>query len=254
MILAAHQPQFIPWLGYFDKIDRADVFVLLDTVQFKKNEWQNRNRIKAASGTQWLTVPVSFRFGDAVREVRIDERQNWRRKHLATLRTCYARTIHFEPVHRAYRSVIEASSSNLADLNTAMLKSMMGALDIATPMLSASELEGLPKDRDERLIALCRRLGARTYLAGSGSRAYLNVDRFVRAGIDVVFQSYRHPTYSQLFGNFTPQLSALDLLFNCGPGSASILRAGRNATKGDAWASTGACETPSSRVDEGGGG
>ncbi|MFQ5791494.1 MAG: WbqC family protein, partial [Acidobacteriota bacterium] len=117
MILAAHQPQFAPWLGFFDKLDRADVFVLLDNVQYKKNEWQNRNRIKASTGPQWLTVPVSFRFGQTIGEVAINHRQKWQRQHLASLRACYGRAPHFGSVFSLYEELLRRPWDRLSELN-----------------------------------------------------------------------------------------------------------------------------------------
>lgn len=227
MILAAHQPQFAPWLGYFDKLDRADVFVLLDNVQFKKNEWQNRNRIKGSGGPQWLTVPVSGDFGRKIVELDIVSRQNWPERHLKTLRTCYGRAPHYEATFSRYESVACRPWKKLADLNIQLLHDLLAQIGLERRILLASELGPLSEDRDERLIELCRKLGAETYLAGAGGRDYMELERYRAAGIEVVFQEYRHPTYPQLFGDFAPNLSVLDLLFNCGPRSMEIIREGR---------------------------
>lgn len=227
MILAAHQPQFAPWLGFFDKLDRADVLVLLDNVQFKKNEWQNRNRIKSSAGPQWLTVPVSFHFGDRIRDVKIAHRQDWCRRHLESLRACYGRTPHFQTIFALYGGATAHTWDKLCDFNIALIRALMSELGVTTPIVIASELPSLPEDRDERLIGLCRRLGAHTYLAGDGGRAYMGLERFERAGLAVVFQQYEHPTYPQRFGPFMPRLSILDLLFNCGDSSLDIVRSGR---------------------------
>lgn len=227
MILAAHQPQFAPWLGYFDKLDRADVFVLLDNVQFKKNEWQNRNRIKGSEGPQWLTVPVSGQFGRNIMELDIVSRQNWPERHLKTLRTCYGRASHYEATFSSYETVACRPWKKLADLNIQLLHDLLAQMGLERRILLASELGPLSEDRDERLIELCRKLGAETYLAGAGGRDYMELERYRAAGIEVVFQEYRHPTYPQLFGDFAPNLSVLDLLFNCGPRSMEIIREGR---------------------------
>lgn len=233
MILAAHQPQFLPWLGFFDKLDRADVFVLLDNVQYKKNEWQNRNRIKGSRGPQWLTVPVSFRHGERIREVAVSLREDWPRRHLATLRACYGRSDHFERFYRWCEKLIaEPRWERLSELNVALLDAVRHELGISTTVLLASEIGPETSDRDGRLIALCRDLGADTYLAGAGGRAYMNVERFAEDGIRVEFQDYRHPVYPQLFGEFQPALSVLDLLFNCGPGSLTVIRNGSGRNEG----------------------
>ena len=228
-MLAAHQPQFAPWLGFFDKLDRADVFVLLDNVQYKKNEWQNRNRIKGAAGPQWLTIPVSGRFGQEIGELDIAQRENWQARHLKTLRTCYSRAPHFAETFSHYERIASRRWEKLADLNVQLLRDLVEQLNLETKILLASELGPLPDHRDERLIELCRKCGARNYLAGAGGRGYMELERYQAAGLDVIFQNYQHPAYPQLFGPFTPNLSVLDLLFNCGPTSMEILRGGRAA-------------------------
>jgi len=228
-MLAAHQPQFAPWFGFFDKLDRADVFVLLDNVQYKKNEWQNRNRIKGASGPQWLTVPVSGRFGQEIRELDVAARENWQGRHLKTLRTCYGRAPHFAETLCVYERIAHRPWQKLAELNVQLLRELVAQLNVKTEILLASELGLLPHQRDERLIELCRRYGSKTYLAGAGGRTYMELERYRAAGVEVVFQDYQHPVYPQLFGEFTANLSVLDLLFNCGPDSLEIIRGGRAA-------------------------
>jgi WbqC-like protein family len=230
LILAAHQPQFAPWLGFFDKLDRADVFVLLDNVQFKKNEWQNRNRIKGSGGPQWLTVPVSGRFGQTIEELDIAQREIWPARHLKSLRTCYSRAPYFAETIARYERIVCRSWEKLGALNIHLLFDLLAQMSLAQKrVLIASELDPLPENRDERLIELCRKCGAETYLAGSGGRDYMGLERYQAAGLEVVFQEYRHPSYPQLFGTFTPHLSVLDLLFNCGPDSMEIIRSGRAA-------------------------
>jgi WbqC-like protein family len=230
-MLAAHQPQFAPWLGFFDKLDRVDVFVLLDNVQYKKNEWQNRNRIKGAAGPQWLTVPVSGHFGQEIRELDIAQRETWQARHLKTLRACYGRAPHFADTLSLYDGIARRPWKKLADLNVGLLRELVTVLHLKTEILLASELGPLPNHRDERLIELCRKTGARNYLAGTGGRDYMELERYQAAGLTVVFQDFRHPEYPQLFGNFTPNLSVLDLLFNCGPASMEIIRSGRAVLK-----------------------
>lgn len=232
MILAAHQPQFAPWLGFFDKLDRADVFVLLDNVQFKKNEWQNRNRIKGSAGPQWLTVPVSCRHGEKIQDVAISSRQDWPKRHLATLRACYGRSAHFESVYGLCDEVVAGRCwERLSELNITLITALRRLLGISTAVHVASGLGVDIDDRDGRLIGLCRELGADAYLAGAGGRSYMNLERFADEGIRVLFQDYRHPVYPQLFGDFQPALSVLDLLFNCGPGSLDVIREAERAER-----------------------
>ena len=227
MRLAAHQPQYMPWLGYFDKMDRVDHFVLLDTVQFKKNEWQNRNRIRTADGWQWLTVPVRYRHPMAIRDVTIDESSPWRRKHREALRIQYARAPHVVATLDAVDPVLGEPCGSLAELNTRTVRILAGLLGVRTPITLASSLDDLPQGADDRLIALCRAFGCRTYLAGMGGRDYMDLEAYRRAGIEVEFQAYRHPLYRQAHTGFESALSSIDCAMNCGSGAAVVMRSTR---------------------------
>jgi WbqC-like protein len=229
MRLAAHQPQYLPWLGFFDKMDRVDRFVLLDTVQYKKNEWQNRNRIRIATGWQWLTVPVHYRFPMTIREVEIDEIGSWRRKHREALRIHHARSGFKDAVLPAIEAIFDEPFPSLAALNLRIVRLLAGLLGVRTPLVLASEVPGLPEGADERLIALCRHFGATDYLAGQGGAAYMDLRVYAAAGVRVAFQSFRHPVYRQAYAGFEPNLSAIDLLLNCGPGSIERIRETREA-------------------------
>jgi hypothetical protein len=230
MRLAAHQPQYLPWLGYFDKLDRVDRFVLLDVVQYKKNEWQNRNRIRTRDGWQWLTVPVHYRFPMSIREVTLDdEGGRWRRKHREALRTHYARSPHRAAILPELEALLDETHPSLAHLNARTVRLLADRLGVRTPISLASEVPGLPEGPDERLIGLCRQFGCVEYLAGAGGAAYMDLDAWRRAGIAVEFQDFRHPVYPQAYPGFEAHLSALDLLCNCGPGSIARIRATREA-------------------------
>lgn len=225
MRLAAHQPQYLPWLGYFDKMDRVDLFVLLDVVQYKKNEWQNRNRIRTADGWQWLTVPVHYRFPMRIHEVGIDESSSWRRKHGEALRTQYARAARRDAILPRLLALLQEEAPDLASLNTRTVKLLAELLGVRTPIVSASKLGPLPEGADERLIHLCRHFGCTTYLAGAGGQEYMDLRTYRRAGIEVRFQAFRHPLYRQVYPSFEPNLSAVDLLLNEGPGTILKVRA-----------------------------
>ena len=218
MILAAHQPQYLPWLGYFDKMARADRFVLLDTVQYKKNEWQNRNRIRAGAGSQWLTVPVHARFPARCDEVEADDTSTWRRKHVATLRQVYARAPHRDEVLPALERLLQRPLRRLVEINLEAIRILADLLEVRTETILASSLAGIPEGPDARLIALCRRFGADRYLAGAGGRDYMDLAAWKHAGIAVEFQQFRGPVYDQGRPGFEPNLSAVDFLMHCGPG------------------------------------
>jgi hypothetical protein len=224
MIVAVHQPQYLPWLGYFDKIDKADIFVLLDTVQFKKNEWQNRNKIKTAQGWQWLTVPVMYTYPQLINEVTINNRVNWQHKHRQALLSNYKRAPYFDMVEKILGEILSSSWEYISQLNMEAVKRLVTMLGIDTPLYIASELGEFPQDPDERLVALTKHFGAGTYLAGMGGRGYMNLDTYSRNGIKVIFQDFKHPVYQQLFGEFEPFMSVIDLIFNHGDKSLTILR------------------------------
>lgn len=226
MTVSIHQPQYLPWLGFFDKVDAADVFVVLDTVQFKKNEYQNRNRIKTSQGWQWLTVPVRHRFPQRIDEVTVDPTSPWAHKHRQALITNYAGAPHFDWLFPAIEEILDADWDGIAGLNRRTVDVLMARLDIRTPVRAASEWD-LGDDPTGRLVAICRHVGAETYLSGAGGRDYLDLARFRDAGIRVVFQDFAHPEYPQQFGAFEPYMSAVDLLFNCGPDSLDVIRSGR---------------------------
>ena len=224
MIVAVHQPQYLPWLGYFDKIEQADVFVLLDTVQFKKNEWQNRNRIKTAQGWQWLTVPVLYRFPQMIAEVQINNREKWQHRHQQAILSNYRKAPHWNRLEVFFEEIFSCDWTSIARLNSRVVKRLCKLLGIETPLFIASEMGEFPDDPDERLMAIVKHFGADTYLAGSGGRGYMQLDRYRDNGITVRFQEYRHPVYSQLFGEFEPFMSVIDLILNHGDESLKILR------------------------------
>ncbi len=226
MIVAVHQPQFMPWLGYFDKMDQADCFVVLDVVQFKKNEWQNRNRIKAVSGLQWLTVPVLHQFPSRLLDVQVNRAVRWQHKHLQALRTNYARARAWAAVWPEVESLYAADPTGLVAANLASVEWLRRRLDVNTPVVRASAMV-LPEEPTARLVAICRTVGADAYLSGADGRTYMDLSQFAAAGIDVVFQHYQPEPYPQLFGAFASHLSAVDLVLNCGDEAGDILRRGR---------------------------
>lgn len=222
--LVVLQPSYLPWLGYFDQMQKADIFVWYDDVQFDKNGWRNRNRVKGPKGAQWLTVPVlqSGRAEQPINEVEIDNRQPWRRKHLSSIAQWYSRAPFAAVMLPRLQEIVERPWERLADLDTALIDWLSGEFGIATERHRSSMLQ-IGGDRNGRLLNLCRYFGATRYLSGDSARDYLDVPAFEKCGIEVSWHGYRHPQYPQLHGDFLPQLSALDLLLNVGPGSRAVL-------------------------------
>ena len=225
MIVAVHQPQYLPWLGYFDKINRADIFVLLDNVQFKKNEWQNRNRIKTANGRQWLTVPVMYKYPQLINEVEINNKDKWRHRQRQAIISNYKKAPCWSLLEEFFEEIFSSKWQYISQLNIHVVKRLAGLLGITTPIHVASELGEFPEDPDERLIALTRHFNADTYLAGGGGKDYMDMEKYSQNGIKVIFQEYEHPVYDQLFGAFEPFMSVVDLIYNHGEKSLEILGA-----------------------------
>jgi hypothetical protein len=225
--LVVLQPGYLPWLGFFDQMRRADVFVYYDDVQFDKHGWRNRNRIKSPAGPQWLTVPVLHhgKGQPLIMDTLIDTRSGWPRKHAATLRQCYAGAPYVKQYLPELDALLNRPWTHIAELDIAVAALMAGWLKLAPNVVRASQV-GIGGARSERLVNFCLHFGARRYFSGSAARDYLDVAEFERHGIEVVWQEYRHPVYPQQHEPFVPYLSAIDLLFNCGDDSRLILEDG----------------------------
>lgn len=227
MLIAIHQPQYLPWLGYFDKMDRADAFCYLDNVQYKKNEWQNRNRLKTAQGWQWITVPVRYRFPQKIIEVSVNAAVKWQHKHLQALITNYKKAPYFDDYFPVFESALKHDFESIGDLNVHMITRIREILGMnSKPVVRASAIP-LSGDPTGRLIDICRYFGGDTYLAGQDGTKYMEMDQFEKSGIKVATQEFEHPAYAQCFGDFQSHLSIIDLIFNCGPESLTIIRNGR---------------------------
>lgn len=212
MIVTIHQPDFLPWLGFFDRWARADLYVVLDDVQFIRRGWQHRDLIKTAQGPAWLTVPVckKGRFAERIRDVETEDGP-WRRKHLATLHAAYARAPYFKSIFPLLEEAYAKEHRRLLDLNLDLLRLAAAQLGISRPLALASDAPQA-ESGSLRLVRLCQVHGADTYLTGQGSRNYLDEGAFRAAGVTVAWQDYVHPTYPQLHGPFVEKLSVLDYL------------------------------------------
>jgi hypothetical protein len=224
--VAIHQPHYLPWLGYLAKWAAADVFVFLDTVQYEKNGWQNRNRIKTAAGPRWLTVPVHARLGTPIAEVTVDGAQPWRERHRQTITQAYAEAPHLDRYRAELDALYAKAWPRLAPLAVATAEWLAREAGIVTTTRLASSLAVAAADPTERLVALCQAVGADTYLAGRDGARYMDLARFAAAGIAVLYQDYAHPAYAQLHGEFAPNCSGLDLLLTHGDDALAILRGG----------------------------
>ncbi len=228
MIVSSYRPYFAPFPGFFEKALRADVLVLMDSVQFPQGTtWLTRNRFKNDHGTLWMTVPV-WKKGlglQRINEVRICHEGRWAKKHLSSLKTAYAKAPFFEDHLVFVEQIFTEGFERLIDLNIRIIRYLMGHLGIRTRMCLLSELE-IEEKEPWLSLEVCKRLGASDFLAQVGAKKCLDQDVFQEAGIRLQFFSPRPLVYPQLWGNFVPNLSALDLLFNCGPKGQKIIERG----------------------------
>lgn len=229
MLVAIHQPNFLPWLGYFDRMVRADLFVLLDHVQFERRNYQNRTLVRLEGEARWLTVPVvQLSQKEKIVDKRIDNPAEetarwWGPNSFNTLRYAYRKAPYFDLYAPRLKEIFERRWEKLVDLNIATLEFAREALDIRTPMVRSSTLDA-EGQRSALLLDICRKVDATAFLGGmGGSRDYLDKDAFAAANMGVVWQDFRHPQYAQCGdAPFSPGLSVLDLLFNCGPASREV--------------------------------
>ena len=230
------QPSYLPWLGYFDLFLASDLFLYYDVVQYDKNGWRNRNRIKTPNGPLWLTVPVLTKGLNkpSNKDVRIDTKEPWQRKHIKSLEMNYRKAPHFDEVFPIFEKVLSQPRESLLDLNTEAISEMSSYLGIHTPSKCVSDLKlDLPDDMEanRKLIEICKEVGADEFYEPAGGMTYIEPKLFRDEGIRLTFQNYQHPEYSQLHGNFVSHLSTADLLFNCGRESLSVLDTHRHQKK-----------------------
>lgn len=223
MTVSVHQAQYLPWLGYFDKIARSDCFVFLDCVQYKEREFQNRNKIRRKGGWMWLSVPVLARGRQAINEVAIDNGANWQRQHAGSISTWYGGAAHFGGHFPFFQETYSRQWERLQELNIHIIRYLLEAFDIGTPLVFESGLRTTGTST-LRIIEICKKLHADTYLSGVGGKAYLDERLFEENGIRLRYQEFVHPQYRQRYEPFMPYMSAIDLLFNYGEKSRDILR------------------------------
>ena len=224
---AIHQPNYVPWPGYFHKLAAADVFVYLDAVQYPRGQsFAARNRIKTPNGVTYLTVPVSVPKGSEGKASYLEvdfADDKWRRKHLATVEQSYARAPHFDDVFALYSQQVEEAET-LVGLNIGLIDAFASYLGIQTRRVRLSELLPSFGQKTDLIVDVARALDASAYLSGSGGgREYTDEAVLREHGIELRFDEFEYPRYEQLWGDFEPNLSVLDVLFNCGPESRGLI-------------------------------
>lgn len=234
MKIGIHQGGYIPWIGFFEQIDRCDRFVLHEHNPYQRHSWRNRNRIRTAHDWMWVSVPVLTRGSRGMQlcAARIDNSRNWREKHWKQISQTYARCAFLDDYRDTLHSFyFDRSWELLVDLNFALIEWIAAELEIKTPIIRSSCLVSRATKTDG-IIEICRELGADEYLSSSVARDYINEERLEDAGIKLEYQDYIHPVYQQPWpGDFVPYMSVLDLLFNCGPDSRRLMLEGRTGSK-----------------------
>ncbi|UII30194.1 WbqC family protein [Fulvivirga ulvae] len=228
MIISVMQPTYLPWMGYFALIDCSDKFVIYDDVQFEKQSWQQRNRIKTNQGVQMLTIPVSKSVSASrlIYDIMINENGKWRKKHLKSIEQSYRSSAYFQEVFPVLESCYLHDTDSLSEFNSHIIMELCGYLGIDKKIVFSSSFrcQGVKVDK---LINIVKYLGADEYLSPIGSFEYINENNlFEKEKISLHYQNFRHPRYNQLHGEFISHMSIIDLLFNEGKNSLQILRSG----------------------------
>ncbi|MGQ9706708.1 MAG: WbqC family protein [bacterium] len=222
-VIACHQPGYIPFPGFFAKMLRSDLFVFMDFVQLNKRSWQVRNRIKTRNGPTWLTVPVytKGKYHQKIKECRIVDNL-WRHKHWEKIRHNYHQSPYFKDYSDFFEKIYSKKWEWLVDLNLYIIEGLREFLNIFTPIIIAENVQ-FKKTKTDLIIEICKYYNATDYLSSDREVDYIEPEKFKKAGINQYYLNYTPIQYPQLFGDFIPNLSVIDLLFNCGPYSRYVM-------------------------------
>lgn len=231
MIIFVHQPEYMPWLGFFDKLARCDTYVIYDDAQFQHGSFHNRNKIRNLKGWEWLTVPIVHGYPQTINKVRIAGSQ-WKNKHLNALIRRYGKAPYFEEYYPLIKEALEFNHELLIGLDLHLINIIAELLSIKVNFVRSSEFPYCGKEKNEKLVSMCQFLAADTYLCGSGGQSYIDESVFSQANIKIQWHSYEHPIYKQSHEGFQPYMSIVDLLFNLGATEAKkiILKGGNVGT------------------------
>lgn len=213
MIVTIHQPDFLPWLGFFDRWLRSDLYIVLDDVQFIRRGWHHRDQIKTPQGIKWLTVPVvkKGRYSQLVKDVEISNHHNWKEKMLNAVHAAYREAPQYDFVYHEIKEILSKNHTYLIELNIELLKYCARILDIRTPFELSSTFNETSHET-KRLVRLVKKAGGDVYLTGLGAKDYLDEKAFIKEDVQVRWQTFIHPVYPQLHGDFKRMLSVIDFL------------------------------------------
>ncbi|MCG5238919.1 WbqC family protein [Azospirillum doebereinerae] len=227
-----HQPDFLPYLGFFDRLIDSDVFIILDDVQFSKHGWHHRDKIKTANGAAWLTLPVqAASLGTLIMNMELSkDRQKWSEAHANKLYENYRKAKFYTEFSEIIFSMYKNGETSLSKFNEEFIRFFLDVFEIKTEIILSSKLK-CSGGKNERLIALLQAVDGTHYISGTGAVNYMKPEFFSDAGIILEIQEFSHPIYPQQHGDFLPFLSCLDVLLNCGRESAGILRKQRGGKR-----------------------
>lgn len=231
MIVSAHQPSYLAWLGYFHKVSLCDVFVYYDNVDHSKRDFTTRNKIKTSQGPMWLTVPVKKGPTKKIVDLSIDNKTAWQRRHLKGIQTCYGKSEYYDSYANRLEEFFQKSYGNFADMNFDLTKLLLELLGLRVEMLRSSQM-GTTGAKNDGIYQMLEILGAKKIVLGVNGWDYVNLEEYRRRGIRCYFQDYKHPEYKQMFGEFSPFMSVVDLIFNCGPNSLAVIKS-KNVLKSE---------------------
>ncbi|MCZ7401451.1 MAG: WbqC family protein [Candidatus Methanoperedens sp.] len=225
------QPTYLPWMGYFEMIDSSDIYLVFDHVQFVKKSWQQRNQIKTPNGVIWLTIPVERGSRETrICDVKISyDNENSLEKHWKTITFAYQKAPYFKDYRDVFDNIYSKKYTLLRDLNVDIIRAVCDILGIKTKIIFSSEINLNEENmgKEEKIINLCKRAGIKHLYDAKGAQDFLDESLFQKDGISITFQEFNHPIYEQLYGDFIPYLSVLDLLFNEGENSLAIIKSGK---------------------------
>lgn len=223
MKIAIHQPNYLPWIGFFDKLDQVDRFVLLDKAQYSKGSFINRNQIKSPQGALSLTVPIKNKL-KPINELVIDHQRKWQVQHWKSIEANYKKAPYWSLYKDGFEHIYHQKWDQLSSLNIMLIQHIVSLLNIKTEIFIESEFDMDFGTNNTRNVNIVSHLGGTVYVSGTGAKAYNQPEEFTERGIELIYQDFKHPIYPQRFGNFESHLSIIDLLFNCGQESINTLR------------------------------
>lgn len=218
MILSGHQHNYLPWFGFFEKLIVADVFVIDDTSQYEKKSFMNRNKIKTSQGSQWLTVPIKSKnsIKKSNNEIYIDYSKNWIQKHKKALKVNYGKSPYFHYFHSDLCEILDKNHKTLLSLNWDLINYISNILEIDTKILFSSNMSCQKYKKSDFVLEMCKECGVNTYFSGQLGADYLIEDDFEKNNINIIYQRKKEIVYNQQYDSFIPNLSIIDILFNCG--------------------------------------